>query len=1431
MCLATKTKLEEPDNIVLVQQEIIDNSDTTNLNVSIKIEYDDDDLGSTTQIKIEPLTDFEEACEYALVEIEEEGEALTQQDDGECTTENLTIIEKACKTLPLLKEKNITPNKFNCTVELDLIQEEQLNQLLLGNSINCEVTDDFDSNDSKKPKPKVSRYRKKRRYAFGKQIAKKKNLFDCNVCHKRFATKRYLNEHLDVHASNDNEQLSIMTVPADFFEESVSSMLNESAIQQNKNKQDDATKRNLFLKSKLIGTKINHYYIELITTKFQNLTVRRKKTQQNLEMPPKLLPEAKTRRTQINSTSMPVLMPAITSLVPKAKLELLQRSVLNVKSSEYILKNQQPQSIHENFGISVKPAFSLLCNSTQHSDVSFTTPSVLKLNMRDYIVSLLRQTSSQQKSQHPSRAKRQSVNIECTFEEDTCIVDESIRDGVEDVVSFLEKSDEVIQKGKFKPGSARHRKLSSDSVGSDDDVFIKKIPQAKSRRKKTKLENANKKPTKLTKNVKTSTGQSHDHSYSLLSKKCRRHCHYCGCIFTSLYTFRLHLENYHSASRLPDLQKEKTKKRNPNISSRFHQTSVTDADTSDEDIKELLKCHELIVPLNQQKSLNDTTTLIGSDSETEAVHDMDNSSEASETGSYSYRNRNEIIERSTYPLPFKNVFTFIDTSTLNETLTKGDSNKTQNAPDISKMLLQDNTFVTDEIAPGIFHCTESSRVHPADNKIVSQANKDTIGVTLCSKSNLEGTVAILQQLFNSGASNKNIDQANSKLLSGSENSEASVKLVVPEEGVDSQAALQSQTNDPITGTVIQQLTTKDSSHKNSDLLAKHQIGEYDEHYELPVQNQGLINESGQRMVPIAVTPHPARDHITSKQENVSESIVSVVESKNQSASNQLNQMYYLQDNTLYETEEHPIYLENDEGNLTVLEQTIYSLLEKRSEEGFCTDNTTLLVQTEANCSSKLNVSNVNSGESPLFIIPASSQNVEDYLGQTTSTLLGICDEKMGCTDADESENTHLEFHIQTQRSSVPVETDSVELLKTETVMNHQYESIICSDIKAGTEAEPAVENGQDDVVTLPQKALCFAPKRLCKSITVRSPVHCSNLKININTLQSAQKSTDCQIPKTNEEKQSTFDDNPQLKYNGEKDTVLCGKRKRPETLKETISSCNTVLDNCNNDSDSAESFELNLQLSEDESECVAKKSRVEVSTLLRTTKTKKRKKKKKSFAVTRRKSVKHRKKIVPLEDRPEEEVHNDEYCMKGENCARYARLNTVHNLSRLHLSLPKINIEKGKMQCTPTKATLLYADNNHVFHKKPESESETECELCGKRFHEDYFHKMHKYLTTCSDGTCETSTKNVDVECCRCKICDTSFEAPLALKLHCLVHDYDKPSTTDSNISETIKDLQHKLDDVMERIDALKEYKCKYCDMSFVSNAQLKLHCAFKHGS
>lgn len=354
MCLEVKSRIEtsRPDSSFCVKDEVVIEDDF------IKTELDE--IVFEDVIKTE--LDDEDGCQYALVEIEEEVESIQTEID------EISLIEKACRTIPVLTKTGITPQKLNCFVKIQLLDTEQLT-----------IKRKRQRRSSSKPYVRTIKNRhmaklrlKNTLISSPNRMKSNINLHDkiinlCTICGKKFTSQNLFKQHTDWH-NKSNDKFSIMTVPEEVFEQSFQQLLNSN--------------------EKTIASQNN----DLIAKKLKNLTINEKILLKQSRRMPKLVPEPKEKKYRRQQEQiMPVLFP---SAEPEntfvTKTELLRNPSLMIEQRNSFIELDLSSSVHETFGILNKPSFPLHINTSAYSsNKPFITEEQLQQNMTDYMTSVL----------------------------------------------------------------------------------------------------------------------------------------------------------------------------------------------------------------------------------------------------------------------------------------------------------------------------------------------------------------------------------------------------------------------------------------------------------------------------------------------------------------------------------------------------------------------------------------------------------------------------------------------------------------------------------------------------------------------------------------------------------------------------------------------------------------------------------------------------------------------------------------------------------------------------------------------------------------------------------------------------------------------------------------------------------------------------------
>lgn len=187
--------------------------------------------------------------------------------------------------------------------------------------------------------------RKKRKYKKRKSTVK---LFRCDVCVKRYKNQYTLKKH---HKSHDKINNNVANDP----EETLISQQNYEQTQK----------------------KVCNY-VDLISTAFQNLTVKET-----------LLKPNSKQKTRKQEKGIPIKFP-LKRLEDDIKNGLLREAVLNFKQNKFTATDCSQKSAHESFGISKMATFPEPKMTNNHSNLCFIAQDALQKDMTDYILSVLR---------------------------------------------------------------------------------------------------------------------------------------------------------------------------------------------------------------------------------------------------------------------------------------------------------------------------------------------------------------------------------------------------------------------------------------------------------------------------------------------------------------------------------------------------------------------------------------------------------------------------------------------------------------------------------------------------------------------------------------------------------------------------------------------------------------------------------------------------------------------------------------------------------------------------------------------------------------------------------------------------------------------------------------------------------------------------------
>lgn len=522
---------------------------------------------------LEQLMNLGAECEEGRTFGEAETEHTTQ--DRECATENSKLIEYACRNFPKLAGHNITPDKFDCFIELERSAcfnlpaddvsspETQVPRFVKRKKKNVKCTCCM-LNGAKKNIPqrcfmhprKNDKCSNRKSFLRARRSGKKTIVHKCDICSKHFITENHLRAHEETHTSDCNNQLSIMTVPEDVFEKTVQSMLSKVTVPLSKRKSAKCTRRKGKLKLKDRNGKLKYkpkraykrdrispFCIELVDGKFKYLSLKHEKRRPSRRVSelPSVISEEGIFLSKLDEIRK------VNASMLEDKSALLRKSTLNIitPGGAQGTPNDKESAAHKHFGICVEPSFPTLAEIADDQRSLSHIPEKMPTTITsDYFSSLLnnpalntpKQLSNDVSSlvsfKYPRTnclnetgvpQDKKSGNTEQMFDEDVYSSDTDTENVVDDVIALLDNSDETCEVEEGACG-VENRALSRNN---------------KKRSLKTKHFNKS--------SMRTGSAIIADeHNYSILSKHSCFQCQYCGCVFSNSQLFTFHLDNYHS---------------------------------------------------------------------------------------------------------------------------------------------------------------------------------------------------------------------------------------------------------------------------------------------------------------------------------------------------------------------------------------------------------------------------------------------------------------------------------------------------------------------------------------------------------------------------------------------------------------------------------------------------------------------------------------------------------------------------------------------------------------------------------------------------------------------------------------------------------------------------------------------------------------------
>lgn len=1617
MCLISKRKLEAPftpldedastgsnnlvttssESIIRVKQEIIDSNNYTNSSTPLKKECDVGSFnvvaGSIIKTEIDQPSDSEDTCQYALVEIVEQSDGATPQ-GSEHVAEDSELIEKACRNIPLLAQKKFKPDRFLCNVQIKPIEENHLNQLSDGNSIvcyscsvcsevifnnsesihtceQCKDTRPLPCNRKKRATPKGNR-KKGRRKRFRWTSVKRHActvVYTCKFCHNRFVVRSLFFAHLKIHKSKSNEKstpLSQTTVESALSTTTSPQTAKIAQYCAKKEKLNSSRRLKVLHSGDVVyGSKINCYYVKLITTKFRKLSIRQEwRRAQQSEMP-KLVPETRKPKLGIHTknTSMPVLLPAITSIEPRTKSEFLQQSVLHVQRTQPIFKANEEKSPNKSFGISVIPSFPLLNDSSKgYSDQSFVTETELGLNMSAYIISLLEQTNS-----HQTRAAYQSTfNIKQeTF---SGIIQHT------DSANVSVESLHPYKNSDFNTWSTNSRDRTvflfskqcyyCDANFTCSDLYKLHIENYHTGCNVLELNITslnNKEDVDTTVKACTyeeDTQDSEEGIQGLLV--CDEVMKYTAVkdLGSEIESVKgnFGISNETLEARAKDVysyigSSQEPPKCNVSSSGKISKSVAELRKTNARSFSNLFEVRTQLVKSNVSKTLKARTELVESDvnshtemseATTDSAHDVFGSNsktiektnivlfpiESAEEDSdvNPHTEMCEATTDSTHDVFGPNSDTIEKTNTVPSPIETAEEGS--NTSILAELQLEEDNIVpqinktTSQVSLNINEDRKTSKLKNRKHVVAIPYLKKKKSEILVMDSDIayqqNSTVPVLSlepARGERGEHETTFQAASSEFLTPKEWNRVhqvclQQALVLPESSSDNTSTVSALPTTPniikeakpsnneqlmcvVDNALVENVNQNESNHETiapniesvqKTIVEKQNTAQYqsvnskllDVNNSLN-QNQSILVSAKEAVIQpldIALAANPLPNECK-KTANCKRDCVCTNDLIAQSQTDSFRG---------YKTEElisAEQMIRREDKILKPFKIALKGIVENAAElpaQNQTVSEKPLLALTSLNVTScqriheTANIFDVlpkyvestysdGNSKSPVLETTQPLQNAE--VSNSDSAI--YYQRRNG--DKYFSRNREISLHT-FESSKKPVGINVESLVHTKNDWNSETNQTLSQNSETTTKLEqPVCVN------------IANTSQEIYDSIESSDPIMPDLQNIKIELYLDSDRETEENALTDNSEKIATETDNKsQDTFTSEVAEISRGtKRKRAESSSETKTAPQDVVNN-DSDIDSAESFELRLQLSDSESE-TCEPTGVEENILEQTSHRKsiknvkyKRKRVTKTRFTLRKRSSKNTKAIQEtgvLQDSKDEEVvsnkdkHNVEKC-RTFYCAECA--------------LRAIEEEENKLGCAPTAAnkrlfdskpceecSLMFKkgfwmkahlDNYHIANKRPKSSNcnlldlycksviskandlptTVQCPRCSKYFYEDYFNNMHKQIPECSDPCGETTEKSDTTDINRrnvrnysCKVCDTSYKHVFSLKVHSLIHKYD--DSTSSSSHSDIADLKNEIEGMMERIEALKNFQCEQCNMSFVSKADLRMHCAFKHGS